>query len=130
VARLFRAASYSEELHARNHLRALDGVQSTADNLEQAIDGETYEVEEMYPSFIGVADAQGESKAVRTMEWALETEKVHAALFSRAQQAVQAGNDIEQFDLWICPVCGFAMEGEPPDTCPICSAKRSTFRRF
>jgi rubrerythrin len=82
VARLFKAIAFAEQVHATNHLKTLDGIDTTVGNLQTAITGETYEVEEMYPAFRAVAELQGEKGAVRSTGWALEAEKVHAELYS------------------------------------------------
>ena len=84
VARLFKAIAFAEQVHATNHLKTLDGIDTTAGNLQTAINGETFEVEEMYPAFRAVAELQGEKGAVRSTGWALEAEKVHAELYSQA----------------------------------------------
>ena len=130
VARLFQAASYAEQVHASNHLRALDGIQGTAANLGGAIGGETFEVEQMYPAYKAVAEAQGEKKALRYMDWALAAEKVHAKLYTEAKQSVEAGKDAPATDIWVCTVCGFTMDGQPPDKCPVCDAPKEKFRKF
>ena len=130
VARLFQAASFAEQIHASNHLRALDGIQGTAANLGAAIGGETFEVEQMYPAYKVVAEAQGEKKALRYMDWALEAEKVHAKLYTEAKQSVEAGKDTAAQDIWVCTSCGFTMDGQPPDKCPLCGASKERFRKF
>lgn len=130
VARLFRAVAFAERAHATNHLKALDMVGDSADNLEEAIGGETFEVEEMYPAYAAAAERQEEKKALRSMNWALEAEKVHAGLYTKARQAVLAGGDVELGDMHICDVCGWTVEGEPPDKCPICGAKHDRFKKF
>jgi len=130
VARLFQAASFSEQIHASNHLRALEGIQGTAANLGGALGGETFEVEHMYPDYIAVAEKQGEKKALRSMNAALEAEKVHAKLYSAAKQSVAAGKDVAAVDIWVCTACGFTMEGEPPEVCPVCKAPKAKFRKF
>jgi rubrerythrin len=130
IARLFEAAAYSEQIHASNHLRALGGIGDTAANLEAAHGGETFEVDEMYPAYMAVAEEQGEDKARRSMSWAMEAEKVHAELYSAAQPAAEAEHDIEQQDIWVCSSCGFTVEGEAPDVCPVCGAKHEKFRQF
>ena len=89
VARLFRATAYAEQVHATSHLRVLGGIGKTAENLQEGINGETYEVEEMYPAFRAVAELQGERSATRAHEWALEAEKVHAGLYEQAKDAVE-----------------------------------------
>ena len=130
VARLFRAISFAERVHATNHLRTLGLIGKTADNLQSAIDGETYEVDEMYPSFKAVAKEQGEDRADRSFTGAYEAEKIHAEMYQKAKEAVLQGKDIELRDVYICEVCGYTVEGEPPETCPVCGAKREKFRKF
>lgn len=130
VARLFRAISFAEQAHATNHLRTLGGIGSTVENLGEAIGGETYEVEEMYPSFIAVAEQQAEKSALRSMNYALEAEKIHAAMYQQARQAVQAGQDVALGTIYICEVCGYTVEGQVPDRCPICNAPKEKFRAF
>src|SRR4030042_757562 len=80
IARLFRANSFAEQIHASNHLRTLSGIKKTAENLQVAIDGETFEVTEMYPAYIKVAEDQGEKTAVMWFNAAMVAEKVHAGL--------------------------------------------------
>jgi rubrerythrin len=130
VARLFQAASYAEQVHASNHLRALDGIQGTVANLGGAIGGETFEVEQMYPAYKAVAEAQGEKKALRFMDWALAAEKVHAKLYAEAKQSVEVGKDVPATDIWVCTSCGFTMDGQPPDKCPVCGVSKDKFRKF
>lgn len=130
VARLFQATSFAEQVHASNHLKALEGIQSTAENLGAAIGGETFEVEHMYPDYMAVAEQQGEKKALRSMRWALEAEKAHAKAYGEAKQAVEAGKDMAAVDIWVCTACGFTMEGVPPDECPVCGTSKDKFRKF
>ncbi len=130
VARLFQATAFAERVHASNHLRALEGIAATAANLGEAIAGETYEVEEMYPAFTAVAERQEEKKALRSMNWALEAEKAHAALYGAAKRLVEGGQDIAATEIWVCSTCGFTVEGTAPDVCPVCGAKREMYRKF
>jgi len=130
VARLFRAVSYAERVHATNHWKTLGNVLGTADNLQHAMDGENYEVQEMYPAFKAVAELQGEKGAIRSTYWALETEKVHAKMYDKAKHSVLEGKDYGTQKIWVCPVCGYTGEGDEPDLCPICNAKKSTFKVF
>jgi len=130
VGRLFKAVAYAEQVHATGHLKTLKGVGKTAENLEAAIGGETYEVEEMYPAFIAVAKVQEEKGAVRSNEWAVEAEKIHAEMYSAAKAAVEAGSDAEVGQVYVCQVCGWTGDGEPPDQCPLCKAKKDRFVTF
>ena len=130
VSRLFKAIAFAEQVHATNHLKTLGGIETTAENLQTGINGETYEVEEMYPAFRAVAELQGEKAAGRSTTWALEAEKVHAELYTQAQTAVKGGADMDLGDVHICAVCGWTGTGPKPDKCPICGAKAESIRTF
>jgi rubrerythrin len=130
VARLFRANSFAEQVHATNHLRTVGGIGRTPENLQAAIGGENFEVEEMYPAYQLVAENQGEKIAVTMFYRAVEAEKVHAGLYSRAKQAVDRGSDLGYFPIHVCSTCGFTVEGEAPDKCPVCAAPKEKFIRF
>lgn len=130
IARLFRAIAYAEQVHATNHLKELGGIGDTVTNLGTAIDGETFEVDEMYASYVLVAEAQEERGARRSMNFALEAEKIHAEMYGSAREAAQAGHDLEMGEVHICPVCGFTHIGEPPERCPICKIPRNRFETF
>ena len=130
IARLFRAISHAERVHAINHLKELGGVGDTVANLEAAISGESFEVDEMYAAYLEVAELQGEKGAKRSMTYAVEAEKIHASMFGEAKASVEAGNDIEIGEVYICPVCGFTHIGEPPDRCPVCNVKSERFKTF
>ncbi len=127
VARLFRAAAAAETVHAHNHLKALKAINSTTDNLKEAIAGETAEFREMYPAMIAAAQAEGHREALRSFEFANEVEKVHAQLF---QKALANLDKKEVVDIYICAVCGHTVEGEPPDQCPICKALKKFFKKI
>lgn len=129
IARLFRAVSLSEQIHATNHLKAL-GVGKTPENLAVAFEGETYEITTMYPEYIQVAEAEGEKRALGSMQDALEAEKVHAALYARAKECIAISEDIAAVAIFVCPVCGFTIEGEAPEKCPVCKAPASKFVMF
>ena len=130
VARLFQAIAYAEQVHATNHFKALGNIGKTMDNLGAAIGGETYEVEEMYPAFTAVAELQEEKAAIRSNNWALATEKVHAEMYGGAKTAVEAGKDADVGQVYVCSVCGWTGEGEPLDECPLCKAKKEKFVTF
>jgi len=130
IARLFKAISYAEQVHATNHLKVLASVNKTPDNLGVAIKGEIFEVEEMYPEYLQEARAQGEKEAEESTHYALEAEKIHAAMYKKAKTAAEANKDINLADVYICPVCGYTHEGEPEDFCPICGVKKEMFKKF
>jgi len=126
IARLFRTTAEAERIHAEGHLRALDAIGSTADNLAAAISGETYEFESMYPLMLAQAEAEGH-KAKRMFGYAVKAEAVHAALYAKALEAVRQGRDLAETSFYLCPVCGHVEFGKPPDACPICGTVASKF---
>ncbi|RCK73268.1 MAG: Rubrerythrin [Anaerolineae bacterium] len=118
IARLFRAAATAESIHAEGHLKAMDGVASTLENLQAAVQGETYEFTEMYPPMIEQAESEAH-KAKRMFRYAAAAEAVHARLYQLALEAVQQGKDLE-VEFYLCPVCGYIEIGKPGERCPIC----------
>ena len=124
IAKLFRAAAEAETVHAHNHLRELKGIKSTKENLEEAINGESYEFQQMYPAMIEEAKAEDMRTAMRSFNIANEVEKIHAALYKKALADIGKN---EETDYYICKVCGCTVEGEPPDVCPVCGAKKVAF---
>ncbi len=127
VARLFRAAADAETIHAHSHLRALKGVRSTRENLEEAVAGETHEFKSMYPAMIEAARAEGNKEAERSFHFANEVEKVHAALYQKLLKSLGSGG--ETYPYYVCPVCGYTAESEAPEACPVCGAKGKLFRK-
>ena len=130
IARLFHAIAYAEQVHAMNHLKELGGIGDTVSNLQAAIDGESFEVDEMYAAYLEIAELQNEKGAKRTMRYAVEAEKIHVDMYGDAKTAAEAGEDMEIGEVYICPVCGFTHIGEPPDRCPVCKAKKDRFKAF
>jgi len=130
IARLFRAVAHAELVHATNHLRELGGVGKTVVNLEAAIAGENFEVDEMYAAYLEVADAQGEMGAHRSMTYAIEAEKIHAVLYDQARTSAAGGQDLPMGKVYVCPVCGWTHIGEPPERCPVCNTKKERFGIF
>ena len=126
VARLFRTAAEAETIHAHGHLAAMDGVGSTADNLQAAVEGETYEFTTMYPPMLDQAEVEGH-KAKRMFNLAMKAEAVHAKLYDLALEAVKQGQDLTETDFYLCPICGHIELGSAPDACPICGAPGDKF---
>jgi rubrerythrin len=127
VAKLFRAAAEAETVHAHNHLREAGGIKSTKENLDDAINGETYEFQKMYPQMIEDAKTEGNSGALRSFNFANEVEKIHAELYKKALENLGKNPDV---DYYVCQVCGNTVENEAPDECPICGAKKQAFKKI
>ena len=128
VARLFRAAAAAETVHATRHWRALGMARDTLKNLEDALAGETYEVDKMYPAFLKQAQNDEEITAQTAFGSALAAERVHMDLFQRAIESISNGNDINYISINTCTICGYTHEGNPIDECPVCKARWKDFR--
>ncbi|MEJ2134591.1 MAG: rubrerythrin family protein [Desulfofustis sp.] len=126
IAKLFATTAQAEKIHAEGHLRALDAIASTAENLQAAINGETYEYTEMYPPMADLASEEGH-KAKTMFRFALDAEKVHAEIYKKALEAVQKGVDLEVSEFYLCPICGYIELGKPTENCPVCSALPKVF---
>ena len=130
IAKLFRAAAAAETVHAHNHLRAMEGVKSTAENLQVAIAGENYEVVTMYPTMHAEAVAEDDKRAAKSFNYALQTEKVHETLYRQAADLLSKGKDAPETTYYVCPICGFTHEGPVDGKCPVCNAPGEKFEKI
>ncbi len=87
VAQLFLEAAGAEAIHGISHLRVAGGVGTTWENLDEAANGEDYEIEEMYPRFIREAEEEGRGDAAASFRLAVERERHHRAMFKEAFSA-------------------------------------------
>jgi rubrerythrin len=139
VAALFRAAARAEQVHAANHARIISKlggtahatihapeVKSTRENLEAAKAGEQYERDVMYPTYIKEAEVSGHKDAVRSFTLALKAEAVHAQLYGKALEKLEAQR--VQTTFYVCLVCGEVTDKrEETEHCPICNAPKEKF---
>jgi rubrerythrin len=126
AAKLFKAASDAETIHALRHFEVAGKVGSTADNLKDGVAGETHEYKEMYPPFVKEAEAEGNKAAVRTFTYAMKAEEVHAGLY---KEALDNLNQSEEIFYYLCPVCG-NIEKARPGKCPICGVAGDKFIKY
>jgi len=127
IAKLFRAAAHAETVHALSHLKTLGGIKSTRENLQAAIEGETYEFTSMYPEFIADAEKEESKKALTGFKWANEVEQVHAGLYKKALDNIDKGGVAT--DYYVCPVCGYTHEGPMEGKCPVCGTPAERFEK-
>lgn len=141
IARLFEAASKAEAAHAKKHTEVLESmgektgaidakfsVNSTKENLDDALKGETHEIESMYPDYIKKAEEEGKGDAVSAFDWAFQVEKMHQA-FYRAAITALANNDMKNLSdsYAVCPICGNTVSPNAPEVCGICGAPQADF---
>ena len=127
IAKLFRATSEAETVHALNHLSELGFIKSTKENLEAAINGESYEFQKMYPKMIEEAKADGNKGALRSFNFANKVEKIHAELYKKILENLGKTPEV---DYYVCQVCGNTVEREAPEKCPVCGAPKKMFKKI
>lgn len=126
AAKLFRAASDAETLHALKHFEVAGKIGSTADNLKDAVAGETYEYKDMYPDFVKEAEAAGNKAALMSFTFAMKAEEVHARLYKEALENI---DQTEEVFYYLCPVCG-NIEKSVPEKCSICGVPGDRFIKY
>ena len=126
AAKLFKAASDAETLHALKHFEVAGKIGSTADNLKDAVAGETYEYKDMYPDFVKSAENEGNKAALTSFKYAMKAEEVHARLY---QEALENIDEAEEVFYYLCPVCG-NIEKARPDKCSICGVSGDRFIKY
>lgn len=141
IARLFKATSEAEQIHIAMEYKLVAEVEPdfqkpTADaptpeaidlNLIAAANGEIYETSDMYPSFIKVAQEEGNKKAEFVFTRAKLAEAVHAELYMDAYNNIDAPTDEPYY---LCPICGYIHKGDDFEKCPICFTPADKFRKF
>ncbi|MDD4564070.1 MAG: ferritin family protein [Eubacteriales bacterium] len=126
AAKLFRAASDAETLHALKEFEIAGKINGTAENLKDGIAGETYEYKSMYPGFIKEAEEEGNKMAAIAFTFAMKAEEVHAGLY---KDALENLDQTEEVFYYLCPVCG-NIEKSVPDKCSICGVPGSKFIKY
>jgi rubrerythrin len=127
VAKLFRAAAEAETVHAMNHVRVIGEVKTSAENLDTAIAGETFEFKEMYPGYLKTAKDEKNTQAAWSFNVANQVEQIHANLFKKASTALKTGNEPQKAEYYVCSVCGNTVENEAPERCPVCGNPKTKF---
>jgi rubrerythrin len=152
IAHLFKAVSFAESIHIKNHLRALSvmkgseiklddivsineeeleqKVKDTAANLQDAIDGEIYETKKMYKDFEKNASSEGKDVPELSFSLARDAEKVHADLFSKYLKNLKKGKNIKKQKIYVCQICGNVEFDEPPEICPVCDHSKEFYEEI
>jgi rubrerythrin len=146
IAVMFLATSKAEAIHATNHKKVLEklgekieGPQigtfntlSTSENLNDALKGETYEIDSMYPGFIETAKKEKSTDAVKSFTWAIDTEKKHQAFYKSALDALNNGGEkVLPVQWFVCPVCGNTYNPTAvSSSCDFCMTPKDKFVVF
>lgn len=150
IGALFSALSRAEAIHAVNHRRALEKndcrqtvklvgykpvIQTTVENLREAIATESGEFQTMYPRMEKqIRKAHGNSFSAKiallSLRWACDSEREHWRLLQKAHEAAAEGRDLSG-EVYICSVCGNLHfgAGAPEKLCPVCGHDLNFYTR-
>jgi rubrerythrin len=145
IAIMFEATSKAEAIHAANHKAVLEKmgqktdpvkpiftVQTTMENLVDALKGESYEITTMYPGFIATAKSEDAKSAVKSFSWAMDTEKKHQTFYKNAIEALKAKKENTLAKVyWVCPKCGNTFDiASPTGECGFCGTASAKYIKF
>ena len=147
ISKMYAAASAAEAIHVKNHNAVLvklgqqafipkidnPKVSGTSENIQAAVEGETYEYTVMYPGFIAIAKVEKCDEAITSFDWASDAEAIHAKLYAEALNILNStGSDETVAQVWyICPKCGDLFNTiEGVTGCPFCGTKPASFSKF
>lgn len=145
IAIMFEATSKAEAIHAANHKTVLEKmgqkvdpvkpiftIQTTQENLVDALKGESYEIATMYPGFIAMAKSEDAKSAVKSFGWAMDTEKKHQTFYKNAIEALKAKKESSLPKIyWVCPKCGNTFDiAKPTGDCGFCGTSSAKYIKF
>jgi rubrerythrin len=152
IAHLFKAISFAEEIHIKNHLKAFEKlsdtkinlgefvniddiemqetVKDTRNNLIQAIAGETYEFRKMYKSFMKNAKKMNTYLAEFSFNLARNAENIHRKLFIDHLKMLDDSKMRENENIYVCQICGNVEIGKLPSICSICDHDKKFFKKI
>lgn len=130
IAKIFEETAINEMQHAKDELKLLKGISSTADNLKEAVSGEHHETISMYPEFAKKAEEEGNFEAANLFRAIARVEAEHEARYKKLLEMVEKGTVFkrEKPIKWKCSKCGYVWEGkEPPEKCPSCKHEKEYY---
>jgi rubrerythrin len=127
MAKLFRVISFSEEVHGSRALKMLKEVKSTEENLAESFATEKNVAGVAYDEFIRQAEEEGNKPAILHFSQSRDAEEIHAKLY---KMALDHFMEERETSYYVCKICGYVSDGDLPDFCPVCNAKKDQFVRF
>lgn len=141
IARLFQCTADAEKIHIELEYELAKKMDASTEkpeppeieehesdiNLIFGANGEIYETSDMYPAFIKKAQEEGEDEAVKVFTRAKLAEAYHAKLYMDAYTTIDTPTNDKYY---LCPICGYIHKGENFTACPICLAKKESFKEY
>lgn len=142
IAEHFQRAANNEKTHAKLELalhnrmanESEDSFGTTKQNLQMAIDGESYENTTMYPDFANIAKEEGCKEAAQLFKGIGKVEVEHESMFKMLLERLEADAEFtseDEEESWICEICGHVHYGKKaPKKCPVCKHDEQYFSRL
>ena len=133
ISNIFLQTAANEKEHAKIWYKILEGVHSTAENLEIAAEGEEYEWKDMYPGFAKGAREEGFNEIADLFEMVAAIEKEHEARYRKLLENVKGGLVFSKDGdrIWECGNCGHIVIGPAaPDLCPFFIHPQASFEIY
>jgi rubrerythrin len=124
AAKILRTVAMSKMRHCLSHFRAANLLDKTMENLKQALEEETYDYKNAYPSMVQEAVKEEAINGRYSLEYAMSIGPIITKLISKAIGDPDAH---EEGSYYVCPVCGYIQFGNPPDKCPYCGVDGKNF---
>ena len=130
IAALFLKTAENEKEHAKLWFKELNGIGTTAQNLEAAADGENYEWTEMYDGCAVTAEKEGVPALAAKFRAVGEIEKHHEERYRALLKNVNLAEVFKKSEVkvWECRNCGHIVVGtSAPEECPVCNHPQAFF---
>ncbi len=143
ISQIFTETAEQEKEHAKRFFKFLEGgavkieasfpagvIGTTSENLAEAMAGENYEWQTMYPEFARIAREEGFTAIASVFEAVVVAEKQHAKRYQKLKVNVDTGKVFKKDTpvVWRCTNCGYLYEGtEAPKACPACAHPQAYF---
>jgi desulfoferrodoxin-like iron-binding protein len=133
IAGFFTDTALNEKEHAKREFKFLNGIKTTTENLQEAYDGENYEIVTMYPDFAAVAKEEGRNDVAAAFLMIAKAEEGHRERYKKLKERLDKGEVFKAGDMimWRCRNCGYIHIGKtPPEKCPACEHPQAYFERM
>ncbi len=132
IAAIFLETAENEKEHAKMWFKILEGgeLQSTANNLVSAAEGENFEWTDMYDRMAKEAKEEGFDKIAYLFEEVAKIEKEHEERYKKLLENVEDGLVFSRDGdkIWKCRNCGHIHIGkQAPEVCPVCAHPKAFF---
>ena len=130
IAAIFQQTADNEKEHAKLWFKELNGIGTTAENLEEAAKGENYEWTDMYEGFAQTAEKEGFTELAKKFRLVAAIEKRHEERYRALLKNIETAQVFEKSEVkvWECRNCGHIVVGtKAPEICPTCAHPQAYF---